>query len=46
MRGLVHGPPMDGTTQSAALLSVEPEDMSVASSGRALMLPVTVGWEH
>src|SRR6218665_2875026 len=37
---------MDGTTRSAALLSVEPEDMSVASRGRALMPLVTDGWEH
>src|SRR6218665_3271718 len=37
---------MGGTTRSAVLLSVEPEDMSVASRGRALMPLVTVGWEH
>src|SRR6218665_3627764 len=34
---------MGGTTRSAALLSVEPEDMSGASRGRALMPLVTVG---
>ena len=34
------------TTRSADLLSIEPEDMSVASRGRALMPLVTVGWEH
>jgi len=37
---------MGGMTRSAALLSVEPEDMSVASRGCAQVLLVTVGWEH
>src|SRR6218665_802703 len=37
---------MGGMTRRAALLSVEPEDMSVASRGHALMPLVTVGWDH